>query len=1035
MIMFECVLLPDDPPPKEALTSTPKPEDVSVPGPRHVLPPDRASVSPKDDSEDWSPRTKKSRAAESSTRILRPSPSTARQKTVFSCPHCDLLFTRRLQLNIHVKDCHRYPCLACPETFGQEIDLDSHVQRQHQPTLALDKVEAVLRRRYTCRVCEFKCKARNQMTDHMMQEHCGDSSGTESEKEEEMAANDAEETRADTPVANSSSDEFPDNDVEWPAERTEEGKKQYLGRRVIVADFICNLCTTRFKTKRALYIHSETVHKDHVFQKHVKHKSKKSGHFRCNVCLCYLMTHENMMDHTFRHRGIKPYACKYCPVRYSVRSSLAAHCHKQHGPQIRAEFILNEFEGGKKPEVDITPTYPKAPPEFMPVCKEDLLSRGRSVLVCSLCRFRVATLCKLYEHCEQAHADQWSDEISDGRSMAKPDGAFKCQACGVGFAEGRILRRHLLRHFNVKPYMCKFCGKLYQHAGSMTGHQLKQHPHWNRKNTCGFCKRAFLTRVALKSHMTKFHGIQTPTTKQFGQFWTSRDFLCSACGYNFKSKGRLHDHAIQKHPVVYPVVEEVIYNQGGPFRCRDCGITFLSDRNWILHELLHRNIKPFTCKKCKATFMYLKQIKSHAIEYHKAGTFEEEPQPSEQTFTCDYCDSPFNSLTVLMEHIEQQHIAQQSTPNPDDLSELVRATVVKASAAVQSKWLSCESCTDDSKYADEATLQMHIKFLHEEQTPVNFWYCSYCNVKFTDKTSLYSHLDQAHEFTASEAFHCGACRKKFRTTDQSIAHKIQHRDMKPLACSHCSETFSTFSLAKRHLNQHVRNARIFSCAHCDTQCSTKLQLRAHMRWHMGIQFSCRVCPETFYSRVELKRHACDMIKYHFLCAHCGLRFQHKHEIVKHRMTHPRSFECNDCGKKFKTLKSQQRHRAIYHEAPKFLCSECGTMFAFQDQLKRHLIQHKEMKYECPECPRRFWGYRLMQQHVNMEHKEKRYVCQECGRALSQKWHYVAHMRNHRGVRKYGCKECNVSYTNLNAQKYHMKTVHPERLEMNYNKLM
>jgi KRAB domain-containing zinc finger protein len=1001
--------------------------------------------------DDPKPRSKKKKSStRKSKKPAKPAtPRVQKPQTIFTCPHCDLAFTRRLQLNVHRNKFHRFSCGLCTETFPLDIALQTHVQQRHQPILELRRVTGP-RRRFTCQVCGLRVKDKEEMVQHMMSSHCNESSDSEPEDQAIQPAPNISEPAADPPLgvpkveetnmsdlSDNGADDFSEGenmddtndggnsefDEAFPDKgKTARERHRMFKNKVVVDHFVCNICCTKFYRKKALFEHCETVHKDRVFKRNVPHKPRQEGHYRCVVCKCFLTTYDMMMDHMFRHRGIKPYACKFCPMLYSTRGGLGIHCHQYHEAENNAELILRDTTGEKKtlrskvtdgaPDTEMPYTKALFDPDYMTVRNEDLTTRGRSVLVCSLCRIRIPKLSQLYQHCITKHPDKWRGDVGSPLT----NGPYKCKECGTGFKSARPLREHLLRHYDIKPYMCKFCGKLYVHSGSMTNHTSKDHPDWFQRNTCALCTQKFPTYAAHRNHMREAHNIHAPIDTEFQPYWSHRDYICSGCGDRFRSKTKLHQHVVETHKVVVKHIDEPLYDQGGQYTCRDCPTSFIYESRLVLHELKHRGIRPFLCKQCKRGFMTYKALRIHILEDHS----KNKPQ-SKQTFTCDFCDNQFKALDVLVQHIEQDHFMELNLPG-DQLE--VKLEEHEPITAPLCNWLTCDEC--QGNFADVHTIKKHFKFSHFEKKPCHFWFCNICKVKFISKEKYFSHLENIHDLTFNSNLYCESCKKKFKCRSTFVAHIMRHRKIRPHACSQCRDTFRTKSAYKQHLDRHSQRAASLMCALCGFGTHKKSILRTHLRVHMDVKLKCKVCPDTFYSEHRLKRHTCDMIKYPYLCKECGKRYKVKKELVHHRNIHPRHIPCDSCNKKFKCMNTYKRHKAIYHEAPKVLCPECGEMFAFQDQLKRHLQHHKEMKHNCPDCPRRFWGYRQLQQHVNMEHKEKRYICEMCGRALSQKWHYQAHMRCHAGERRYGCEECNITYTTLNAQNYHIRKVHPER---------
>ena len=121
--------------------------------------------------------------------------------------------------------------------------------------------------------------------------------------------------------------------------------------------------------------------------------------------------------------------------------------------------------------------------------------------------------------------------------------------------------------------------------------------------------------MALKSHLDIHEGI--------------KNFVCSECGFAFRSKQEMKGHMLRKHSHVKRSIPcEIcgklfrhmsnlkshfnIHKQQSErqHRCKECNITFKSDVTLKTHMTLHDPSRPFKCSKCplryknKVPFIY-----------------------------------------------------------------------------------------------------------------------------------------------------------------------------------------------------------------------------------------------------------------------------------------------------------------------------------------------------------------------------------------------------------------------------------------------
>ena len=100
----------------------------------------------------------------------------------------------------------------------------------------------------------------------------------------------------------------------------------------------------------------------------------------------------------------------------------------------------------------------------------------------------------------------------------------------------------------------------------------------------------FQTQVALKSHLDIHAGI--------------KNFVCSDCGFAFRSKQELKGHVIRKHSNVKRSIP-----------CELCGKLFRHMSNLKSHFNIHKqqSEREHRCNDCNVTFKSETTLKSHMI--------------------------------------------------------------------------------------------------------------------------------------------------------------------------------------------------------------------------------------------------------------------------------------------------------------------------------------------------------------------------------------------------------------------------------------
>ena len=67
----------------------------------------------------------------------------------------------------------------------------------------------------------------------------------------------------------------------------------------------------------------------------------------------------------------------------------------------------------------------------------------------------------------------------------------------------------------------------------------------------------------------------------------------------------------------------------------------------------------------------------------------------------------------------------------------------------------------------------------------------------------------------------------------------------------------------------------------------------------------------------------------------------------------------------------------YKEQHKLVeCKECGLSFNTPSTLKRHAYTHKELKFACPHCNKKFSFLRDHDVHAAKHETDKKFICKE-----------------------------------------------------------
>nr|XP_040050654.1 zinc finger protein 239-like isoform X1 [Gasterosteus aculeatus aculeatus] len=198
--------------------------------------------------------------------------------------------------------------------------------------------------------------------------------------------------------------------------------------------------------------------------------------------------------------------------------------------------------------------------------------------------------------------------------LAPPgDKTFLCKKCGKYFQHKKTLYAHMKRSHNVQPYVCNACGRRYFDKSTFEIHK-KVH---EKTFSCKTCGKHFKFNKGLKVHM------QTHTGE--------RPYSCNTCGKTFTRKSHLRSHTRT-------------HTGEKPYSCNTCGKTFNHTSHLKVHTRIHTGEKPYSCITCGKAF----PTKSH-LNYHTRVHTGEKP------YSCKICERGFRFSGNLLVHMRRSH--------------------------------------------------------------------------------------------------------------------------------------------------------------------------------------------------------------------------------------------------------------------------------------------------------------------------------------------------------------------------------------------
>lgn len=190
----------------------------------------------------------------------------------------------------------------------------------------------------------------------------------------------------------------------------------------------------------------------------------------------------------------------------------------------------------------------------------------------------------------------------------------------------------------------------------------------------------------------------------------------------------------------------------------------------------------------------------------------------------------------------------------------------------------------------------------------------------------------------------------------------------------CGKAYNRPALLRQHQRTHT-NERPFVCPEegCDMAFFRKSHLEVHQLSHLSD---------------EEKPHKCPV---------CGKGFTSPQKLLRHVVTHTKSFRCSHegCNKAFYAWQSLRHHEEITHQQA-LTCEHCNRAFSTRPLLLKHKLRdHGEVApFMCdhPGCFRVFKSASSLGAHVKKAHPELE--CSKCGKKCIGSDALETHMLTH-----------------------------------------
>ncbi|KAL0809115.1 hypothetical protein ABMA28_012739 [Loxostege sticticalis] len=423
------------------------------------------------------------------------------------------------------------------------------------------------------------------------------------------------------------------------------------------------------------------------------------------------------------------------------------------------------------------------------------------------------------------------------QSATRPGAGPYCSDCGKSCFNEEFLRKHIKECHDESEgtVQCEICRCRFT-----TKDMIKHLMFHKTKITCNECGYVSKTTRSATNHARIDHGLGPPKTVS-----------CKFCDKVFGTRVLLNDHITGTHS------NKLLW-------CRCCAETFLNKMGRVVHlkrihgEFLKSRHISLTCEKfncvmCGEHFETLSLLKEHVIQQHSRSKYIKMAQ-------CSECEVKFFGTEPLVKHLEEMscgkgvpcQVCGVSFPTKDAMEDHKSEFHIKLYRA-------CEFC---DKGFDSDNYRHHILRVHNIKPPSR--HMKGIHPRSSRKIwSVQGGIISGQDAVApvpvpkekpKRILMCDFCGKTFNKYQYLKIHRFQHTGERPHRCEYCQKGFIRAEALRAHMLLHT-GEKPFMCQHCSKLFRTRGALSRHLLTHTGIRrHVCHICNKSFATSNNVKLH-------------------------------------------------------------------------------------------------------------------------------------------------------------------------------------
>ena len=526
-------------------------------------------------------------------------------------------------------------------------------------------------------------------------------------------------------------------------------------------------------------------------------------------------------------------------VQYSISSlsSSAVNCKQQHGESARSANFNKVVRLMSQPRAICSGNGSRSRLFQCPKCayvakfKDDYdrhlrKTHNLSVYVCCRCRTAFSDKYKLKRHLlkpcrrepSQVKGPSFAEFLRKSKYHVDDSHPFGCQLCSDSFDSYDEILKHLSKHINIYPGICRFCGMWFMNRYKLRRHIVSS----VHDDIADDLFQSFRKEVDKMK-------IYVPSESAFGKIGKTT-FKCAS------SRPKIHVRKIILGPQRVSLPKQPKKATENKITCKYCQVVFDVRSNYVLHLRNCRKLAKIQmsciklqCACCCKKFHHRSHVTRHQKILHtakqqvplsetsnqicKSSTQDKNPRIS-NLIPCFVCWQKFKTQDRFSEHIECHRIWVPNPvggPVPSTLFDIVPPVppIQKADNESVNSLNQC-SATKNSQVIVPNSNQTE----NSENQPSS---------RTSDVISI-----------------------KLEEPQKKVADETP--DLKSLPCPYCDSTFFSIDMLYWHKIDDHKLLAIFRCSDptCSLEFETAEQYKYHSEIHSQMSFICQVCNEHFF---------------------------------------------------------------------------------------------------------------------------------------------------------------------------------------------